>query len=274
MSVLRVARVPYLNTDPFFAPGAAPSGTLITLSPRQLGEAAARGQIDAGPLSVVDYFRLTEWFEPLGNLGISTLGEARSVLLFAQRPLQQLGGCAIEVTDESSTSAVLLRLLLEQRYAITPSGYHRGAAAPSSAEAKLAIGDEALRLRMTEQRMPYRIDLGQEWWLWQALPFVFALWVVRKDAPAQAKEALRAALESALRTNLQAPQAIARQHAASLGMTAQAVEHYLAGFRYRLEHADWQGLERFRALAQTLRPEAAAVSRAPVAQPAPQAARK
>ena len=166
-TTLRVARVPYLNTEPFFPEDLSTLPfTVVALPPRQLGEAALRGEIDAGPMAVVDYFRLSDRFEPLADLGIAARGEAQSVLLLSQRPLVQLHGSVIDVTSDTSTSVVLLRLLLEERYHIVPSDYRRLNGATGAAEARLVIGDEALRLRRQDRRMPYLIDLGMEWWLW------------------------------------------------------------------------------------------------------------
>ena len=248
-AALRVARVPYLNADPFFPePGSSGAIKLIDLPPRLLGEAAARGEIDAGPMAVVDYFHQQTAFEPLGDLGIAALGEAKSVLLFSQRPLHQLDGCAIDVTDHTSTSGMLLRLLLEQRYGLHPAGYHRVNGRAGEAAARLVIGDEALRMRTQDYRMPYRIDLGAEWWLWQALPFVFAIWVVRKGVPARAKHDLMRLLDASLEANLADPAPIARRRTAQLGMPEAEIIKYLRGLRYRLNDHDRYGMIRFKEL--------------------------
>ncbi len=248
-TALRVARVPYLNTDPFFPePGASGAITLIDLPPRLMGEAAARGEIDAGTMAVVDYFHQQQVFEPLGDFGIAALGEAKSVLLFSQRPLSQLDGCAIDVTDDTSTSGILLRLLLEQRYGLHPAGYHRIDGKASDAEARLLIGDEALRMCAQDYRMPYRIDLGSEWWLWQALPFVFAIWVVRKEAPARAKQELIRLLDTSLKANLADLAPIARRRTAQLGMPEAEIIRYLRSLRYRLNDYDRYGMIRFKEL--------------------------
>ena len=244
MMTLRIARIPYLNTDPFFME----DSTTILLSPRQLGEAASRGDIDAGAMSVVDYFRLAERFEPLGNFGIAARGAAQSVLLFSRKPLTQLQGCAIDVTDETSTSGILLRLLLEQRHHVFPSSYHPANGQAQDVEARMVIGDEALRMRTQDRWTPFRVDLGVEWWLWQLLPFVFAIWVVRKDAPDRAKQQLVRSLDDALNANLQQMQPIIQRRSAALGMPGADIEQYLKSIRYRLDDADRQGMQRFREL--------------------------
>ena len=247
MNALRIARVPYLNTDPFFLKDEG----ILVLPPKQLGEAAAHGLIDACPMAVVDYFRLADRFEPLGNFGIAMRGAAQSVLLFSRKPLTQLQGCTVEVTDETSTSGLLLRLLLEQRYHVLPSSYHRVNGREIDAEARLVIGDQALRMRTEDRRMPFQTDLGAEWWLWQLLPFVFAIWVVRKDAPDGAKRALAESFEAALNANLRQLQPIIRRRGPSLGMPEAEIERYLKSFRYRLNDDDRQGMQRFRELLES-----------------------
>ena len=54
--MLRIGRIPYLNCEPFFA--RLGGVELVALNPRRLGEAVAAGELDAGPLSLVDQLRL------------------------------------------------------------------------------------------------------------------------------------------------------------------------------------------------------------------------
>ena len=174
----RVARVPYLNSAPYFrglplGDASSPRYALIDCVPRQLGRKAAAGELDAGLLPIADYFRLAGSFDRLERFGIAVRGRAHSVMLYSRLPIRQLDGAVISVTEETSTTAVLLRLLLEQRYHVTPKLYHRGE--HPEADARLLIGDEALQVKHANTSYPFEIDLGFEWWLWQHLPFVFAV---------------------------------------------------------------------------------------------------
>src|SRR4051812_23925186 len=117
-----VGHVPYLNMVPFHQ-GFGPEPVRLegesfefrTLSPSDLGRAAEDGEIQAGALSLVDLFRLSDTFRPLGDLGIGVKQAAQSVLVFSRKPLDQLDGiCA--VTDETSTSVRLLQVLMDKRY--------------------------------------------------------------------------------------------------------------------------------------------------------------
>ncbi len=123
---MNIANVPYLNSVAFFRHLALSRGDqLVDVVPRQAAAAAAGGKIAAGLLPVVEFFRLESTFERLGHFGIATRGRAHSAILFARTPLRYLDGARIAVTDHTSTTACLLRLLLEQRYAVTPAAYER-----------------------------------------------------------------------------------------------------------------------------------------------------
>lgn len=219
---------------------------LLASVPRELGAKAAAGTISAGLLPVVDYFRLEDQLQRVGPFGIAVRGRVRSVMLFSRRPIRQLEGATIAVTEETSTSAVLLRLLLEQRYKLAPKAYTKGQ--PPDAEALLLIGDQALKIQQTNTMYPYEIDLAFEWWLWQHLPFTFAVWAIRKDAAAEEKKSLELALSRALGVNSRELNVIAQEHEKTLGIPAAELQAYLSGFIYRLSQPEEEGIARFRSL--------------------------
>jgi chorismate dehydratase len=201
----------------------------------------------AGLLPLIDFFRLDERFERLGHFGIAVRGRARSVMLFSRRPIRQLDGCVVAVTEDTSTSAVLLRLLLEQRYGISPAAYERGKGA--EADALLLIGDEALRFQATNRQYPYEIDIAFEWWLWQHLPCVFAVWAIRKDASPDDKKHLLLALTKTLAMNQGQLERMAQDYSATLGgVPTQELTAYLSSFIYRLSQPEEEAIKRFEAL--------------------------
>ena len=168
-------------------------------------------------------------------------------MLFGRRPIRQLDDAVIAVTDESSTTAMLLRLILEERYKITPTAYQRGRATETS-EAWLAIGDEALKARQGNQQWPYETDLAFEWWLWQHLPAVFAVWAVRKDLPSSEKQQLSRLVQHQLAANLGRLDAIAQAHAERLGIPAAQLAEYLSRFVYRFGENEEQAIQQFQLL--------------------------
>ena len=214
--------------------------------PRELGVKAAAGEVVAGLLPVVDFFRLQDSFERLGHFGIAVRGRTRSTLLFSRKPIRQLDGATVALTEESSTTACLTRLLLEQRYRVTPAGYPRGT--PADADALLLIGDEALRFQRTNTLYPFEIDVAFEWWLWQHLPFVFAVWAVRKDAGAQVKKELEVGLMKSLAMNQNRFEEIAREYSKTLDIPEADLHAYLSSFIYRLSQPEEEGMQRFKEL--------------------------
>jgi chorismate dehydratase len=246
-----VGKVPYLNAEPFHLHLADTGCRVVDVTPRQLGERAEKGEIDAGLMAVADFFRLEDRFSLLGPYCIAARRDVHSVLLVSNRPARALHDADVALTEESSTSVLLLRLLLEQAFGVRTPRYVRGTAA--AADARLVIGDEALRLRAGGfAGYSYVVDLAREWWEWTGLPMVFAAWVVRTTAPLREKAALREAIESSLTGARDAEQEIAERRAPALGMTSDAVVAYLRNLTYRLGDDEAKGLATFRSRVETL----------------------
>ena len=236
---MRVGRIPYLNSEPFYF--TLEGHELVPLPPRPLGQAMEAGRVDAGPLSLVDFFRLEQTLRPL-PLGIATNGPARSVILFSARPPKELDGAVVGVTDETSTSVEILRLLLTAKYGVTPRAWV-DAAAPS--DAVLLIGDQALRALHGDHPAPHRIDVGTEWVQWTGLPCVFARWGVRASLGAPATAALAEALEASIGRALASLPRIAGARR-DVGLDETGVHRYLGGFTYRLGHDEERAITELR----------------------------
>jgi chorismate dehydratase len=243
--VLRIGRISYLNVEPFFH--AFPWPIAESLPPRPLGDAVAEGRIDAGPLALADCLRLegTVTRLPFGIVG-PTRGQ--SVLLFSDRPMQELGGRRIAVTGETSTSVRLLRILLAFRDEVRPPTL---VGLDEPADAALLIGDIALRLRHGPWPRRYCYDLGEEWTTWTGYPMVFASWAVRLDTAAAARAELTTVLEHALRTGLANLPAIAARRR-DLGFSDGEITAYLESFRYRIEPDDEKAIGEYRRLVTLL----------------------
>ena len=236
---MRVGRIPYLNSEPFYV--GLTGHELLALPPRALGQAVADGRIDTGPLSLVDFFRLEAELTPL-PFGIATHGPARSVVLFSERPVKGLTGAVIGVTDETSTSVQILRLLLAERYGVAPRAW---VAAGEPADAVLLIGDRALRALSTGGPGTHRIDLGQEWVEWTGLTCVFARWAVRSAIAPSEREALALALDRALEQSLATLPLIAERRR-DVALDPRAAEAYLRGFTYRFGPGEERAIDELR----------------------------
>ena len=237
-----VGRMPYLNSVLFYQafPDSGPD-VLRPMVPSAMASAARDGRVDAGPIPLLDALALEDTFEPLGGYCIATTVKARSILLFSTVPVEHLTGRTVGVTDETSTSGRLLRVLLSQRFQVQPSKYV-GVDDPN--EAALYIGNTALRLRGGIDGKPHVYDLGEEWHRWTGLPTVFALWIVRRDLPKGDKDRLAAAIQLGLDRGMD-DLTEAQNGVAGLGMSGADVRAYLEGFSFTVGENEQRAIEGF-----------------------------
>ncbi|MBK8576029.1 MAG: hypothetical protein IPN90_10270 [Elusimicrobia bacterium] len=221
-----------------------PWKTVPCPSPRMLAQWADEEIIDAGVLPVVEAWRLEDRFEPLGRFGIAVKRQAMSVILFSKRPWEDLDWTQIGVTDQTSTSVQLLKVLLEGREGFSVNmvdGFH------DDDGARLVIGDSALVPAQNLLReFPHMTDLGEQWHAWHGGPFVFARWVVRRTVPRYLREELIGSLDAALSEFDRNPDRVARQEAKSLKLPSQRLMDYFGGFIYRLGEREDQSESLFR----------------------------
>lgn len=200
---LRLGRISYLNVLPIYHPletGIIPHPFNITAgTPAALNRLMVRGELELSVVSCIEYARYPERYLILPDLSISCRGPVQSVLLLSRVPISSLGGRTILTTSHSHTSVALLRMLLTMRLGVDAI-FRSGSCGEALTEeeppvAMLVIGDEALRLR--EHRLyPFRLDLGEAWFAWTGLPFVFALWVIQRGALERCNGLLGKALEA------------------------------------------------------------------------------
>lgn len=173
--MIKVGCVSYLNTLPLFYSWDTSKVKLVEGHPAQLVDMLRKNQIQAGIVSSVEYLLNPEQYRIVQGISISSREKACSVLLFSRSPIERIK--SIYLTPASLTSR-LLALYILKTYGSEPEVI----ADKNDAEALLLIGDEALREKRSV-RWEYVYDLGEEWFRLYRLPFVFALFLVRKDAP-------------------------------------------------------------------------------------------
>ncbi len=189
---LRIGLVSYLNTAPLILTlndlSKEKNWYLVEAHPTALNKALAKGDLDLGLISSYEYARGDYLLIP--DVSISATGRVGSVLLFSQEPLDKLTGKVVVLTKASATSVALLRLLLEDFCGQKPI-YRSGTIRDlEGAAAYLTIGDEALRLRH-DPPFQEAHDLAALWMEHTGLPFVFAVFAVRKEAWRKKAEDIR-----------------------------------------------------------------------------------
>ncbi|WP_297210822.1 MULTISPECIES: menaquinone biosynthesis protein [Thermodesulfovibrio] len=180
---LKVGWIQYANVYPIFY--VLQRESLLTEDihlvkgvPSQLNWALRNELIDISPSSSVEYLLNKELYEFIDGISISSKKSVGSVLLFTDQELNRMNGKKILLTDQSATSHMLLRVILESFIGLSPT--YDISAAPSSGDSFLLIGDDALRYRK-QNRNKKVYDLANLWYEYTGLPFVFALWITRKE---------------------------------------------------------------------------------------------
>ena len=191
---INIGHIKYANCTPIFTALASHfdcSGyRFVDGVPAQLNAMLRSGAIDLSPSSSIEYAMAHEQYCLLPELSISAIGAVKSVFLFSRVPVEELDGCSIALSAESDTSVNLLKVLLSRKYGLQNS-FERTSLPLAEAlklyPGLLLIGDSALKGAASGAGF-HCYDLGELWHAFTGLPFVFALWIVRRDA-AKAKHA-------------------------------------------------------------------------------------
>lgn len=247
----RVGHIQFLNCLPLYW-GLIRSGALLDVeltkdTPDRLNDALVRGDLDIGPISLVEYLRHADELLVLPDLAVGSDGPVLSVNLVSPVPLADLRHVALGST--SRTSVLLAQLLLEERYGVHPTYATMPpdlTAMLLEADGAVLIGDAALRARHADG--VHVVDLAQEWHDWTGLPMVFAVWAVRRDFatrhPGAVKEVHDAFVRS-LDLSLANVTEVAKQAARWESLDADTLVTYFTTLDFRLGERQLQGLREF-----------------------------
>lgn len=205
----RVGHIEFLNCLPLFW-GLARTGDLLDMdlhreTPDHLSDALARGDLDIGPISLIEFLRHADDLVVLPDIAVGSDGPVMSCLIVSKVPLEQLDGEPVALGATSRTSVRLAELLLGEAVGVQPRYFShppRLAEMMQTASAAVIIGDTALRAALTEApSMGLQVhDLGQMWQDWTGLPFVFAVFAARREFLAREPETTRRVHSAFLRS--------------------------------------------------------------------------
>lgn len=199
------------------------------------------GVVDAGLISSIEYLRIPE-LRIVPGLCIASVKRVRSVLLLSKVPPSEIRSLALDAS--SRTSVVLSQLLLRERHGTSPRVEEMQ---PHLAEmlahhdAALLIGDAAMRANKSSLIV---LDLAEEWHAWTGLPFVFAFWAVRPDAPPLPN--LVSYFQRSFEMGRKATPVIVEAALSVIGWTRLELQEYLTeNIQYVLGEAEEQSLALF-----------------------------
>lgn len=251
---VRVGRIRYMNVAPVYhglTNGDRPQGmSLFSGPPAELNAMLAEGKLDISPVSSAAYARHAEDWLLLPDLSISCRGPVMSVLLVSRHPISELDGKTVLLTQESATAAALTRFLLAEEGVRPRFETGRVCVREDLSEdigAALVIGDAALR-ELWADHFPHVLDLGSWWWERTGLPFVFALWAVRRSFAEAHPERVRAvvrAFHRSRRHGLGRIEEILPNACDRLGIGPDRCRQYYDRLHYGLDADQVQGVRRF-----------------------------
>jgi chorismate dehydratase len=189
----KVGSVPYLNAAPLTR---GLEDQIIFAAPSELARMLQRDELDAALVSITEVL-FNDRYDILDGVAVASLGEVQSVFLAHKQPLENIREIYCDTASLSSVN--LLKVLLAER-GLNPSlqplpSYD---AAPAL-ENVLLIGDPAIQFA----RSPHTHDiwdLGAAWFDLTQLPFVYAVWALRRIPNEPLRRRLREAKNFGLDT--------------------------------------------------------------------------
>jgi chorismate dehydratase len=173
LAPFRVGSVRYLNAVPLTR---GLEDEVVFATPSELAKMLQRDELDAALVSVTEVL-FNDRYDILDGTAIASLGEVKSVLLAHRKPIEEAR--EIFCDTASLTSVNLLRVLLAERGLkpeFKPLASYDFKSLPDYA---LLIGDPALDFVFSQHEHEI-MDLGAAWFEMTALPFVYAVWALRR----------------------------------------------------------------------------------------------
>lgn len=257
----RVGHIQFLNCLPLYHM-LVQKGLLLDIdlykdTPAQLCERLIAGRLDISPVPSIEFARHADELLLLPGIAVSSRGPVMSIVLVSKVPLNQLDGCMVALANNSRTSQVLARLVLENHYGVHPLYFQSPpdlAEMFREADAALLIGDDALRI--VAAPCSYHVyDLGREWTAMTGHSMVYALWAVRRDFARKHPDAVsrvQQAFQTSLQESITNIDAIARDIARWEPFSAAFLQQYFQTLQFDFKPDLQQGLLHFYELAQKI----------------------
>jgi len=252
---VRVGKICYINVKPVYFgidQGMKPSWMeLVSETPAALNRMMEKGEIDISPVSSAAYARNYKDWDLLPGFSISSFGRVMSVILASNLPIDDLGNRNIFLSDESASAAEMLKLMLSWKHIhpVYETGSIQGQV-PSmhrNFDAVLVIGNQALTGNW-DRRFKYIWDLGAIWRQMTGLPFVYAVWAVRKSFVGKRPEIVADIMNLLRKSKLQGLlnlEYIQNETSKLLGMDRDTCRLYFNRISYDLDEIRMRGLAHF-----------------------------
>ena len=234
-----IALVNYLNAKPFLyglqnGPDLPVKFDVTLFNPADCALAFLEGKADMALVPVGSLPELKD-YKIITDFGIAALEEVRTVCLFSNSEPRDWKEVFLD--NHSRTSVLLAQLLIKNVLGIQPTyskidaeNFH-----PASGQAILLIGDKVFA---RENEFTYSYDLAKLWFDWTGLPFVFAVWVGKKDIP----EHITSHLNTLLEYGTSRLEEVIKENGTDPNLLREYYHRYI---QYRLDENHHRGLLHF-----------------------------
>ena len=251
VSMIRIGEITYANCVPIFAAlremGNALGHEFVQGEPSALNRMLYAGEIDLAPCSSFEYGLHSEEYLLVPDLSISADKEVKSVLLLSQCPIENLNGKRVLLSNASATSNVLIQILLKRQYGHQCT-YLLSEEEGEKPDARIVIGNAALKAHLRGEEEAFAYDLSLLWNEFTGLPFVFALWIVRRDSAERMGEQIIQFIRDLLEARTYAEShflEIAKKFEKELEIFPEDLVHYWETISYDLNHEKVKSLMRY-----------------------------
>ena len=149
---------------------------LIFAAPSKLAEMLRGGELDAALVSITEVL-FNDQYDILDGISIASLGEVYSVILAHKKPLEQV--TEVFCDTASLTGLNLMKVLLAERNLFPQFKSLENYKAAAEKDYVLLIGDPAIDFQRANHGHEI-FDLGAAWTEMTRLPFVYAVWALRR----------------------------------------------------------------------------------------------
>ena len=244
---IRLGVVSFVNTLPLIdgLEGLAGLEMHYTVPSRLLGT-LIDDEVDLALCSSIDYQRSETPLVvvPSGLLGCD--GPTLTVRLYSTTPIDRISD--VHCDTDSHTSIVLLQILLREMHDVDPRliDFDPRSQENQRPEAMLLIGDKVVTDAPPADRYPHQLDLGAAWVQHTDLPFVFALWMARRETDPDLIATAAAILDRQRRHNRERIDLIVHRKAQPRGWPGDLAAAYLKDkLAFELTGTRRAGLELF-----------------------------
>lgn len=204
--------------------------------PGELDELMARGELDGGPISTLEYIRRRDRYNLVPNVSVSAWGRVGSAVLFSRGSFAKLGGETIALPPYGGTANALIQWLLHRMFGVQAQYVEVEGSLEELLDrypAALVIGDRAVQdARRDEKHL--QLDLGEAWWQIMHTPVVMSVWAVQRSLPEADQRALAELFTHAKEVGMQHLPEIVAEASARLAVPSSEVEAYYALLNYDL----------------------------------------